>query len=281
MQKSMEKTAVWLLTFIKGAAVGSGGILPGLSGGVMMLAFGFYEAFLETLAHPKAGLKKHWRILLPLGLGSVAGFWLTSVFLAKIFSLYEREATCLFAGLMAGMFPAMFRSADQKGKDRSPAPWAALIITALLMFGLLELLELGDGVNLTPNFWWFVVTGSLWGMTMVIPGMNSSSILIFLGLYLPMTEGLGNLDMTVVFPWLVGMLTALAALLRVVAFFFDRYYRTSRYCIIGLVLASTIKIIPLQYSGAGELFLCIALGIIGFALAVGLGRLDNKIISRR
>ena len=106
--------------------MGAGGILPGLSGGVMILAFGFYEAFLETLAHPKDGLKKHWRILLPLGLGSVAGFWLTSVFLAKIFSLYEKEATCLFAGLVAGMFPAMFRAANEKGNDRSPGPWAAL-----------------------------------------------------------------------------------------------------------------------------------------------------------
>ncbi|MGI6167530.1 MAG: DUF368 domain-containing protein [Eubacteriales bacterium] len=281
MQKSIEKTAVWLLTFIKGAAVGAGGILPGLSGGVMMLAFGFYEAFLETLVHPKAGLKKHWRILLPLGLGSVVGFWLTSVFLAKIFSLYEKEATCLFAGLLVGMFPAMFRSADQKGKDRSPAPWTALIITTLLMLGGLEFLEFGDVVRLTPNFGWFVVTGVLWGMSMVIPGMNSSSLLIFLGLYLPMTEGLGKLDMSVVFPWLVGMLAALAALPRVVAFFFDRYYRTSRYCIIGLVLATTIKIIPLQYAGAGELLLCAGLGIIGFAIAVGLGRLDKKTISRR
>lgn len=281
MRKNIKKSDLWLLTFIKGAAVGAGGILPGLSGGVMILAFGFYEAFLETLAHPKDGLKKHWRILLPLGLGSVAGFWLTSVFLAKIFSLYEKEATCLFAGLVAGMFPAMFRAANEKGNDRSPGPWAALTITTLLTLGLLALFKSGDGVTLTPNFGWFVFTGILWGMSMVIPGMNSSSLLIFLGLYLPMTEGLGKLDMSVVLPWLIGMLAALAALPRVVAFFFSRYYRTSKYCIIGLVLATTIQIIPLEFSGAGELIICAALGVAGFMLAIALGALDRKILSQQ
>ena len=280
MQEKIKKSVLWLLTFIKGAAVGSGGILPGLSGGVMMLAFGLYEPFLETLAHPKDGIRKHWRVLLPLALGSVAGFWLTSVFLAKVFSLYEKEATCLFAGLVAGMFPAMFRAADEK-KGRSPGPWAALIITTLLILGLLALFKSGDGAALTPNFGWFVVCGILWGMSMVIPGMNSSSLLIFLGLYLPMTEGLGKLDMAVVIPWLLGMIAALAALPRVVAFFFDRYFRASRYCIIGLVLAATIQIIPLEYSGAGELLICAAHGIAGFALAIAFGVLDRKIISRR
>lgn len=41
----------WLLRLFKGAAVGIGGILPGLSGGVLAVIFGLYDKILNFLGN--------------------------------------------------------------------------------------------------------------------------------------------------------------------------------------------------------------------------------------
>ena len=42
-----------LLLLIQGAIVGTGAILPGISGGVLCVAFGIYEPMMALFSHPK------------------------------------------------------------------------------------------------------------------------------------------------------------------------------------------------------------------------------------
>lgn len=268
-----RKLILWLFIIFKGAFIGSAGILPGLSGGVLMLVFGFYEPFMEVLAYPKTAIKKHRRLILPFLIGVTGGFWLTSIFLSKVFSLFEIESTCLFIGIVAGMFPAMFRDASKKGLLRGS--WAGFAISAVLMLALLEFFQFGPGVTVTPNFGWYVFCGILWGLSMIIPGMNTTSLLLFMGLYIPMTSGLGRLEMPVLFPWLLGIAIALIVFSRIVNFIFGKFHSIFMYCIIGTALASTIPIIPLKYESTGQLLLCISLAIIGAFLAVLIDKLEK------
>ena len=48
----------FLLLLSQGVIMGIGAVLPGISGGVLCVIFGIYQPMMETLAHPKKGIKK-------------------------------------------------------------------------------------------------------------------------------------------------------------------------------------------------------------------------------
>ena len=47
--------ADWIVKIVFGALVGGGAILPGVSGGVLCVAFGIYRPMMELLSHPLKG----------------------------------------------------------------------------------------------------------------------------------------------------------------------------------------------------------------------------------
>ena len=63
-----------LLRLVQGFIIGAGGILPGISGGVLSVIFGIYRPVMEVLAHPLDGLRRHLSLLLPVGAGAILGF---------------------------------------------------------------------------------------------------------------------------------------------------------------------------------------------------------------
>ena len=73
---------MWLL-LLQGMIIGTGAILPGVSGGVLCLAFGLYEPMIQLFTHPLPTLRRHLRLFLPLiggdwwGLSSWPGWWNT------------------------------------------------------------------------------------------------------------------------------------------------------------------------------------------------------------
>lgn len=52
----------WILRFIKGIFIGSGFILPGVSGGALAAVFGVYERIISFLAHITRDFKKMYYI---------------------------------------------------------------------------------------------------------------------------------------------------------------------------------------------------------------------------
>ena len=127
-----------------------------------------------------------------------------------------------------------------------------------------------------PSFWWYNFCGVLWGMSVVIPGMTSSSIMMALGLYQPMLEGLAALDFIVLSASLPGMFLTIALLARFMNWFFRQHYAIAYHGILGFVLASTLVIIPTSYTGPGEIALSVLCCGAGFLLAFCLARLEEK-----
>ena len=113
-------------------------------------------------------------------------------------------------------------------------------------------------------------------MSIIIPGMTSSSVMMALGLYQPMLDGLAQLDLLVLSASLPGMFLAIILLARLVNWFLQAHYSVAFHGILGIVLASTLVIIPNKYAGPGEIILSILCCIGGFLLAFLLARLDRK-----
>lgn len=265
----------WLRNLLCGALIGVGAILPGVSGGVLAVVFDIYRPFMEVLTHPIRTLPKYWRMMIPLGIGWVAGFLGIAKGIAAAITLSGAATTWLFIGLIVGTMPALFQEAGKEG--RTGGAWASLALCALAVFAGLFYISRVAGVTVTPSFWWYNFCGVLWGVGTVVPGFTSSSVMMALGLYRPMLEGLANLDFRVLAASLPGLALSVALLARLVSWFFRRHYALAFHGILGFVLASTLVIIPTAYTGAGEIALSALCACGGFALAFLLDRLDRRL----
>ena len=105
-----------LLRLVQGFIIGAGGILPGISGGVLSVIFGIYRPVMEVLAHPLNGLRRHLSLLLPVGAGTILGFLCGGGLILVLFDRSEKLATCLFIGLILGTLPSLWAEA-RRGAD--------------------------------------------------------------------------------------------------------------------------------------------------------------------
>ena len=178
-------------------------------------------------------------------------------------------------GLIAGTLPALWREAGREGRGRSAS--VSFGVCALAVFAVLFYVRHVLHVTVTPNFWWYNFCGALWGAGVVIPGLTSSSIMMALGLYEPMLQGLADLRFGVLSACLPGMLLAMALLARGVAWLFRHHYAVAFHGILGIVAASTLVILPLEYRGWGEAAVSAVCCAAGFGLAYFLEKLDGML----
>lgn len=265
----------WLRDLLCGVLIGAGAILPGVSGGVLAVVFDIYRPFMEVLTHPREAIPKYWRWFLPIGLGCAIGFLGFAKGIAAAIDVSSTVTTWLFIGLIVGTVPSLFREAGKEG--RSIGSWVSMAVCAGAIFFSLFYVGKVICVTVEPNFWWYNFCGALWGMSLVIPGLTSSSVMMALGLYQPMLEGLARLDFLVLSACLPGMVLTILLLTRLVSWFFRKHYSIAFHGIFGIVLASTLVIIPTSYVGAWEIVLSAVCCIGGFLLAYFMARLDRRI----
>ena len=265
----------WLRDLLCGILIGAGAILPGVSGGVLAVVFDIYRPFMEVLTHPREAIPQYWRWFLPIGLGGAIGFLGFAKGIAAAIDVSSTVTTWLFIGLIVGTVPSLFREAGKEG--RSLGSWISMAVCAAAIFFSLFYVGKVICVTVEPNFWWYNFCGALWGMSLVIPGMTSSSVMMALGLYQPMLEGLARLDFLVLSACLPGMVLTILLLARLVSWFFRKHYSIAFHGIFGIVLASTLVIIPTSYVGAWEIVLSAVCCIGGFLLAFFMARLDKRI----
>ena len=265
----------WLRDLLCGVLIGAGAILPGVSGGVLAVVFDIYRPFMEVLTHPKTAIPHYWKFFIPIGLGWCLGFLGFAQGIAAAIDLSQTVTTWLFIGLIVGTVPSLFREAGKEGRPVSS--WVSLALCAGALFAGLFYISHVAHVTVEPNFWWYNFCGVLWGVSVVVPGVTSSSIMMALGLYQPMLAGLARLDLVVLAACLPGMGLTILLLARLMTWLFRTHYAVVFHGILGIVLASTLVIIPLSYRGVGEAALSAACGIGGFLLASFLARLDRNI----
>lgn len=264
----------WLSDLICGGLIGAGAILPGVSGGVLAVAFGLYQPLMELLTEPRSALRRHGRRLIPVGIGAGGGFFAAAHGLAAVFKISATTAVWAFVGLILGTLPMLFAEAGARGRSR--VGWWSMILCGGMMFAGLYIVGHTAGIQVTPNFGWYSFCGVLLGIGMIIPGMTASAILMVLGLFEPILQALTMLDWQVLLACGPSLVLTVLLLARLVRWLFARYYTAAYHGIIGVVLASTGMIIPVEYNGAGEIFCAAVCCIGGFCLAFWMGKLDRR-----
>jgi len=271
----VKKTAFLkaLMHALQGALVGVGAILPGISGGVLCVAFGIYGPIMALFTNPIRSLKENYKMFIPFAVGWAVGFVLLANVVELFFSASPAVALMLFFGLICGTLPELFKSSEKSDPKKSWTPFVLSLAFAYLLF---QLLESGINAAVAPSFGSFVMSGAVWGLSLIVPGLSSSSVLIYLGLYEPLTAGIGALNFGVIIPFVIGMGATALLLARVVTMLFDKHYAVFSRIILGFVIASSLKILPSGFDGALTLIASLLCFAGGFILARYMDKAKEK-----
>ena len=265
----------WILRFVKGIFIGSGFILPGVSGGALAAVFGVYERIISFLAHITRDFKENVIYLIPIGLGGVTGVFLFSFAVSFLLGTYETQILWFFVGCIIGTLPALWEQAGKKGRKRKHIVILVLgfvISLAFMLYG-----ERLFGGDIPKNSATWTLAGSLIGLGVIIPGLSPSNFLVYLGMYKDMSDGIKDLNFMIIIPIAIGAILTVLLLSKLIDLIINKTYAGFFHIIMGVVFASTVMIVPRNYNylSFGSLIIFLFL-IAGVALGYWMCSLEKK-----
>lgn len=270
-----NKMADWLLRFVKGMFIGSGFILPGVSGGALAAVFGIYERMIGFIAHLTKDFKKNLLFFLPVGLGGITGVFLLSFAVSYFLGAFEVQILWFFIGCILGTVPALYKQAGKKGRKNHHFVIMAVSFVLSMVF-----LSFGESLiqgQVPLNFGTWMIAGGLIGLGVIVPGLSPSNFLVYMGMYKAMTDAIKTLDFMVIIPIGLGGLACLLLLSKLMDYIFKKAYAGLFHAILGVVFSSTLMIIPrnFNYLSLGTL-VCLVLCVAGIALGYWMSMLEEK-----
>lgn len=261
---------------IQGAIIGVGAILPGVSGGVLCVAFGLYEPLMELLTNPKKTLKENYRMFIPFLVGWAAGFVLLARLVEMFFDFAPEVALFLFFGLVCGTIPEMFKKSELSDKKASWTPFVISLAASYVIFHILDVLASGEALVIPANFFSFLFCGFMWGLSLIVPGLSSSTVLIYFGLFEPLTDGIASFNFMVLIPFILGIVITALALAKLVNMLFKKHYAIISRIILGFVISSSLKTLPSEMENPLTIIISIICCALGFAVALTMEKHESK-----
>lgn len=225
---------------IGGLFVGIGGILPGVSGGVMAVAFGLYKPMVYAVTNIHKTPKQSIIFLLPIAIGGIIGILVTSQLVEFLMTNVREPVMYLFLGLVASGIPSMVKEGNKNGFKPSYIIAAALGAALMYFLSTIDLPSYADGLTSLAA----VASGSIISVGVVIPGMSSSFLLMQLGWYDPLLKAFNDFEIKTLF--LAGLGLAVAGLLTLLLIrrMFDKFPGYAFYAVLGFLCVSMIMIFP-------------------------------------
>ena len=284
-KKTWSKSA--LLGFFIGLAV----IVPGISGSTVAIIFKLYDQFLYAVGNFFKKFKLCFAFLLPIGLGAVVGVGLGFIAVKKLLEILPFAVICLFAGLMIGAFPAVkdeLNGVKLTGKHIALLVLGVCIPMAVGVYSATAAFTgAGGGSNvLSMNLPWLLLlsllVGYLVAVTQVVPGLSASAILMAIGWYGAIMNGVdagmfSNAPLLILLGGLVvGFAIGFFTFSKLLTVVFQKARGLAYSMIVGLSLGSVITMffngdvaeVYLAWAQNGVSGLDLGLGI--FLLAVGI-----------
>jgi len=242
MKNNKNKLLQPIMWLLQGFIIGIGAILPGVSGGTLCYAFGIYTQLIEVLSSPIKGIKNHWKMLLFVCLGGGLGFVGFAGVTEALLKWNEPVVLCVFVGLILGTVPELWRDSGEHGRNKFSI--IALCTSFVAIAALFYCCQNVWSITIPATTWGFAVCGVVWGLSFIVPGFSSSTLLLFFGIYTAMAAGIKSLELSVIVPLGLAMLATLLLLSRVMKLVFDKIHSIASHCVMGFVLATTLMILP-------------------------------------
>ena len=179
---------------LQGMVVGIANIIPGVSGGTMMVAMGLYDRLIHAITHLKKEFKEGMKLLIPIFIGAGIAIVALSRLFEFLLETYPIPTNFAFCGLIAGSLPFIFK------KVKGHAVTVGKIIPFLAFFGIVILMAVmgetsGNAADVSFNVINVVKlfgVGVIAAATMVVPGVSGSMMLMLLGYYDTILKAINN-----------------------------------------------------------------------------------------
>ena len=277
----------FLKDVLRGIAIGVANIIPGVSGGTMMVSMGIYGDVISAVTEMPKHFLKSVKFLLPYAVGMLCGIGGLSFVIGYFFQ--EFETAMLFIGLIFGGVPLLLPKVMGKRVSFSEG------LLFLLFFGLVVWMQFwkqGADVSLEPGIQSSIslfLVGTVAAATMVIPGVSGSMLLMSLGYYTPVINRISGFlaalpaleweelfsCAAVLIPFGIGVVLGIFLVSKLVEYLLKKQERRTYFAIMGLVISSPIAVLSgmnIASIGLGQLLLGILLFIGGFFAANMLGK---------
>lgn len=275
---------------LKGMVVGVANIIPGVSGGTMMVSMGIYDKLIHCLTHLFKEFKESMKFLIPIFVGVGIALVGLSFIIQPAFEHFPLQTSCLFIGLIVGGLPAAWKKVKGKGiKISYIVPFLVffVLVVGLALIGEKE----GNAADLTFGLWSCIklfVVGIIASATMVIPGVSGSMMLLLLGYYNPIVSAIKNFVTAlasfdiqgilqgcgVLVPAGVGIVVGIFAIAKLIEVVFEKFPMQAYWAIIGLIVASPFAVLLMAQLGTITV-VSVAVSVvtfaIGFVIAMKLG----------
>ena len=248
----------FVLEILRGMVIGLANIIPGVSGGTMMVSMGIYDTLIHCITHLFKEFKKSILTLLPYAVGMVLAIGGLSFALKWAFAVYPLPTNTLFIGLILGGLPAILRQV--KGKKKG-AVGAVLFVVFFALIIVMQIFQSEHVATITLSFGEVIklfMLGAVASATMVIPGVSGSMILKLLGYYEPVVtvaipgliSGLAHgewaavgANVGILLPFGLGIVVGIFAIAKLIEVLLAHWEGQTYCAILGLVTASPVAIL--------------------------------------
>lgn len=232
---------------LRGFAMGSADVVPGVSGGTVAFVTGIYERLVATISAGSRALGRFLRGDLSGGIVAlrqvewwflttlVAGAAVAVVTLARVIedllANHPIRMAALFLGLIAGTVVVAWAML------RRPEPLHGVVacvvgVVSFLAFGL------QSSTITDPTLVTYLLAGMLAICAFILPGVSGSFLLLSIGMYQSVLGAVNDRDVSVIVVFGLGAVIGLAVFSRVLERMLARYHDVVLAALIGLMLGS-------------------------------------------
>lgn len=280
----MKKVLEYLKYFLCGIAFGIANVIPGVSGGTMLVIFGVFDRLTEAIS----GIKKifsNLAFLVTFALGAGGGILLSAKVIGSMFATYAIQTNMFFIGLILGGIPLVV-SLGTSEKKAKPLCFVPFVISMALVIGLTVLEKLNIFTMTAENVTGFDVLFSLKmlfcaaiaAVTMIIPGISGSFMMMLLGVYETIIGALNDWNFYVIIPFAIGAIIGIIFGAKLISILIKKNKLMVYSAIMGMVVGSVYAILPDGFgfnlqTGYGFAFMLI--GVLASVLIEKLGKVNN------
>lgn len=256
------KTLRWvvdkLLALVKGAIIGLAVVIPGVSGGSMIMTFGIYERALDITCADKKRRNSALLFLLPYVLGIVVGVLLLAGVIEWMFSRFPLQTILLFTGLILGSLPMLLGHVKGKHVTFFSIFWLVLMVAVLIVLPYLSGGATRDA-HLELSLWGCLLSailGFIAAGTMIVPGVSGSMVMLVMGYYHDLLRLVDSVKDALLagdfrlllqnalplIPFGIGVIVGILVVTKLLRWLLLRHEVTTYFAIIGLMAASPYAI---------------------------------------
>ncbi len=233
--------------------------VPGVSGGTVAFLLGFYDLFINSIDDLLTGnmekKKAAFFFLLKLGIGWVIGFISAVLVLTAVFESHIYAISSLFIGFIIFAIPIVMN--EEKETLLADKRWALFVPVGIAVVSAITYFNSGAGEGSGTDLTYLTfgsgiyvfLAGVITISAMVLPGISGSTLLLIMGLYLPIISAIKEIlhfdfaAFPTVFTFGCGVLVGVFSVVKVIRKALEHFRAQTIYLIVGLMIGSIYAVI--------------------------------------